>query len=119
MDVSSILKRIEVRLVELEMSKTDFYEQSGISSATYSQWNTGLFNPSKKKLKAAAQTLKMSYEELTGEKEKPVSIVGDELTEAIIMGRDGKKIKRICTKDQMEALRKILDVMPFVDDEEI
>ena len=41
------------------------------------------------------------------------------LEEAIIIGRDGKKIKRTYTKDQMDALRKIIDVMPFVNDEEI
>ena len=73
---------------------------------------------------AAASALKMSFEELVGQsentkKEKPVSTPGDELEEAIIIGRDGKKIKRTYTKDQMDALRKIIDVMPFVNDEEI
>ena len=44
---------------------------------------------------------------------------GDELTDAIILGRDGKAIKRTYTKEQMEALRKIIDVMPYLDDEEL
>ena len=62
----------------------------------------------------------VSVEELTGEKKrKPVSTPGDELEEAIIIGRDGKKIKRTYTKDQMDAIRKVIDVMPFVNDEEI
>ena len=73
---------------------------------------------------SAASALKMSFEELVGQsentkKEKPVSTPGDELEEAIIIGRDGKKVKRTYTKDQMDALRKIIDVMPFVNDEEI
>lgn len=67
MDVSTILKRIELRRIELGMSKTEFYEKSGISSATYSQWNTNTFQPSKRKLVAAASALKMTYEELVGE----------------------------------------------------
>ena len=67
MDVSTILKRIELRRIELGMSKTEFYEKSGISSATYSQWNTNTFQPSRRKLMAAASALKMTYEELVGE----------------------------------------------------
>lgn len=124
MDVSKILKKIEMRRIELGISKKEFYEKPGISSATYSQWNTGTFQPSKRKLMSAASALKMSFEELVGQsentkKEKPVSTPGDELEEAIIIGRDGKKVKRTYTKDQMDALRKIIDVMPFVNDEEI
>ena len=67
MDVSTILKRIELRRIELGMSKTEFYEKSGISSATYSQWNTNTFQPSRRKLMAAASALKMTYEELVGQ----------------------------------------------------
>lgn len=67
MDVSTILKRIEFRRIELGMSKTEFYEKSGISSATYSQWNTNTFQPSRRKLMAAASALKMTYEELVGQ----------------------------------------------------
>lgn len=67
MDVSTILKRIELRRIELGMSKTEFYEKSGISSTTYSQWNTNTFQPGRRKLMAAASVLKMTYEELVGE----------------------------------------------------
>ena len=67
MDVSTILKRIELRRIELGMSKTEFYEKSGISSATYSQWNTNTLQPSRRKLMAAASALKMTYEELVGQ----------------------------------------------------
>ena len=67
MDVPTILKRIELRIIELGMTKTEFYEKSGISSATYSQWNTNTFQPSRRKLMAAASALKMTYEELVGQ----------------------------------------------------
>ena len=67
MDVPTILKKIELRIIELGMTKTEFYEKSGISYATYSQWNTKTFRPSKRKLMDAASALKMTYEELVGE----------------------------------------------------
>ena len=67
MDVSTILKRIELRRIELGMSKTEFYEKSGISSATYSQWNTNTFQPCRRKFLAAASALKMTYYELVGQ----------------------------------------------------
>lgn len=89
MDVSTILKRIELRRIELGMTKTEFYEKSGISSATYSQWNTNTFKPSKRKLIGAASALKMDYEDLIreetrNEKEKPAPETGDGLEEEFI-----------------------------------
>lgn len=72
-DVKSVIKRIEIRLTEINMKKAEFYDKSGISSASYSQWNTGTNIPSMKKLKCAADCIGVSVEYLlTGqEKEKP------------------------------------------------
>lgn len=84
MNVKVILSRIEDRLIALGMSKEEFYKLSGISSATYSYWNTGKYNPTPKKLKSAAEVLGVTYEYLvTGEnqKEKPATHEGRELTE--------------------------------------
>lgn len=89
------------------------------SSGTVTGWKNGA-KPRDTVLQRLSVYFGVSVEELTGEKKrKPVSTPGDELEEAIIIGRDGKKIKRTYTKDQMDALRKIIDVMPFVNDEEI
>lgn len=72
MDTLAIIKRIEVRLSEIGMSKAQFYKQSGISSASYSQWKTGLYNPSEAKLRSAAECLGISYDFLrNGEKNMP------------------------------------------------
>lgn len=80
-EIDAILKRIEIRMAELGMSKEDFYAQSGISSASYSQWNTGAHKPTKKKLADAARVLKVSLEYLlTGENENKPAENG-ELTE--------------------------------------
>ena len=89
------------------------------SSGTVTGWKNGA-KPRDAVLQSLSVYFGVSVEELTGEqRKKPASTSGDELEEAIIIGRDGKKIKRTYTKDQMDALRKVIDVMPFVNDEEI
>lgn len=70
MDTLAIIKRIEHRLTELGMSKADFYKLSKISSASYSQWNTGKYKPSEIKLRNAAECLGVSYEYLCSGTEK-------------------------------------------------
>ncbi len=64
MDTLAIVKRIELRLAELGMSKASFYSQTNIKSATFSQWRTGKYNPSEASLVKAAQCLGMSLEYL-------------------------------------------------------
>ena len=63
-DVPGMLLRIELRMAELNMSKQSVYEKSGISSASFSQWNTGAYKPSVKKIKSAAKALDTSVEYL-------------------------------------------------------
>lgn len=81
-EVKAILSRIEERLVVLGMSKEEFYTKSGISSATYSYWNTNRYKPTPKKLRNAAEVLEVSYEFLvTGEEQnKPALQEEGELT---------------------------------------
>ena len=64
MDTLAIIKRIELKLTELGMSKAEFYEKSGISSASYSQWNTGKYNQSNSKLRQAADVLGLDFDYL-------------------------------------------------------
>ena len=61
---SELIKRIEMRLAELGMSKSAFYEASGVSSATFSQWRTGTYCPSQKKLAQVAAAIGLSVQEL-------------------------------------------------------
>lgn len=67
MDNSHIIRKIEIRLKEMGKTKKQFYEDTGISSATYSQWNTGMFSPSKKSLKIVSEYIGVSVPELTGD----------------------------------------------------
>lgn len=64
MDTLAIVNRIEECLESSGMRKSTFYRLSGISSASLSQWRTGLYAPSEKKLEDAARCLGVSYEYL-------------------------------------------------------
>lgn len=68
MDTLAIIKRIEMRLCEIGMSKAEFYKMTGISSASFSQWRTGTYNPTEKKLSSAAICLGVSLNYLVNGK---------------------------------------------------
>ena len=46
MDGLAFVQLIEAELKKRGISKEDFYQQSGISSATMSQWRKGIYSPS-------------------------------------------------------------------------
>ena len=98
MDSLAIVKRIEMRITEIGMSKADFYQLSGISSASYSQWKTGKYNPSDKKLVKAAECLGVTLEYLRDgtedKKDAPAETgkrsVSDEDIKFALFGGDGE-----------------------------
>lgn len=103
-DVPGMLSRIELRMAELNMSKQSFYEKSGISSASFSQWNTGAYKPSVKKIKSAAKALDTSVEYLlTGagpgdiKKERPAEN-GETLKESL--PEDIRQLLSICQENR-------------------
>lgn len=63
-DVQSVIRRIEIRIAEIGMTKQEFYEKSGISSGSFSQWNTGKHAPSIKKVQRAASVIGVTTEYL-------------------------------------------------------
>lgn len=103
MDNLAIIKRIEIRLSEINMSKAEFYKLSGISSASLSQWRTGVYNPTRKKLESAAECLGVSYEYLA---------FGSEETEKapVLTEKDERDIARSVEKI-MDDLAGIGDLM--------
>lgn len=57
-----------VRIVEAELSrrgisKAEFYKSTGISSATFSQWRSGQYDPSPSKVEAIEEFLNVHFEE--------------------------------------------------------
>ncbi len=82
-DVQSVIRRIEIRLAEIGMTKQEFYEKSGISSGSFSQWNTGKHAPSIKKVQRAASVIGVTTEyllygtDLLPDEEPPAGIKKD------------------------------------------
>ena len=73
-NIPSILARIEEAIYERRLSKKQFYEESGVSSSLYSQWNTGGKKPTLKSLSKIADYLGVSLEWLVdGKPEEPES----------------------------------------------
>lgn len=70
---SPVVNRINALLAEKGITKQDFYKDCGITSASYSLWNTGKTTPRKKNLDVIATYLGTSTDYLLtglGEKEK-------------------------------------------------
>lgn len=79
LNTSEIIRRIDICIAEAGIPRERFYKESGISSASYSQWNTGTHAPTKKKLSCAARYLGVTLEYLlTGnsQKETPATETG-------------------------------------------
>lgn len=84
---SPIVARINALLAQKGIQKKDFYSACGITSATYSQWNTGEIKaPREKSLKRIADFLGVSLEYLLygdgAEKEKAPATEGEGLSAA-------------------------------------
>lgn len=84
---SPIVARINALLAQKGIQKKDFYPACGITSATYSQWNTGEIKaPREKSLKRIADFLGVSLEYLLygdgAEKEKAPATEGEGLSAA-------------------------------------
>ena len=69
-DIKTVLRKIDSCLAAQGKKKYEFYKETGISSASYSQWNKGVCLPSHLSLAKAANYLGMSYEELVFEEKK-------------------------------------------------
>lgn len=114
--------RIFEILDRLPMEQQEFAKLVGVSDDTASDWRRRRSASYTKRLTKIAEVLGTSVEYLlTGEEKKPAPVPTDkdELVNAIIMGRDGKTIKRIYDQYQIEAVRKILDALPYKSEEEL
>lgn len=97
-DVQSVIRRIEIRLAEIGMTKQEFYEKSGISSGSFSQWNTGKHAPSIKKVQRAASVIGVTTEyllygtDLLPDEEPPAGIKKDPIPKDEVVGSAKQKL---------------------------
>ena len=72
MDGLALVQLIEIELKRRHITKGTFYRESGISSATMSQWRNGVYAPSKSAIEAVEKFFGITLT-LT-QKEKPSAV---------------------------------------------
>lgn len=87
-----VVEAVEKKLKEIDMPKGEFYKKSGISSATFSQWRNGTYEPSTENLSRIEECLGLSF--AISQKEKQPAVIGE-------LSEDEIKL--------LAAYRKILD----------
>lgn len=61
MDGKTIARIIDSELASRGISKQNFYDESGVSSATLSQWRTGKYEPTADKIAKVEKCLGISF----------------------------------------------------------
>ena len=61
MDGRAVVKMVESALARKDMTKGEFYQKTGISSATFSQWRTGQYEPSAANLRKIEEVLGLRF----------------------------------------------------------
>lgn len=108
---SPIVARINTLLAQKGIQKKDFFSACGITSATFSQWNTGeIKSPRKKSLKRVADFLGVSVEYLLyGDGEEKESAPNPK-TEGV-----DDKIVQFIRSASAEELTEILRYIDFLE----
>lgn len=76
MDGLAFVQMVEIELKKRHISKEQFYRESGISSATMSQWRKRIYSPSSAAIKKIEEYLGIEFS--LEQKEKPVLTQKDE-----------------------------------------
>ena len=108
---SPIVARINTLLAQKGIQKKDFFSACGITSATFSQWNTGeIKSPRKKSLKRVADFLGVSVEYLLYGDGAEKESAPDPKTEGV-----DDKIVRFIRSASAEELTEILRYIDFLE----
>ena len=110
MDRSPIVTRINALLAKKNISKAEFYEKCNLTSASYSNWNTGKTRPKMKNIERIARFLGVTSEYLLyGDGEEKES-APDPKTEGV-----DDKIVRFIRSASAEELTEILRYIDFLE----
>lgn len=63
MDGKEVAKIVQKILTERGIPKSKFYKESGVSSATMSQWRNGVYDPTQEMLKRIENYLDISFDD--------------------------------------------------------
>ena len=98
MDGLSFVTLVEAELKRRKIPKEKFYKDSGVSSATMSQWRKNIYSPSSAKIKDIEEYLGISFE--IGQKNKPTTDNSDELSD---VKREAWNVIQDMDDDQLRA----------------
>lgn len=84
MDGKTVVKIVERVLAEKGITKGEFYEKCGISSATFSQWRSGQYEPSSVKINMIEEFLGITLSDDLPYATKSISDEKAELLERLI-----------------------------------
>lgn len=118
MDGLAFVQMVEIELKKRGIPKEQFYRESGISSATMSQWRKRTYSPSSAAIKKIENYLGLVFS--IEQKEKaptPESESGRHVNVVTIAGRDGSYREKRLTDEQIKALQTIIDQMPEAPDD--
>lgn len=123
MDVT--VSRIIDELKKQRKSQKDLGDFIGVTQNVITDWKSGRIKSYTKYIHGIAEFLGVSVEYLRGEtdkKEKPSTVAGEGQEEkrdsntVLILGRDGTRQERRLTDEQMEVLRRMIEVLPDFED---
>lgn len=104
---SPIVARINALLAAKGIPKQQFYKDCGITSASYSLWNTGKTNPSMKNLKIIAEYLGVSVADLLPDEESSAGIKKDPIREDGAVSQEKQQLLDMIDELSDEQCRKL------------
>ena len=110
MDRSPIVTRINVLLAKKNISKAEFYEKCNLTSASYSNWNTGKTRPKMKNIERIARFLGVTSEYLLYGDGAEKESAPDPKTEGV-----DDKIVQFIRSASAEELTEILRYIDFLE----
>lgn len=114
------LDRLYARIREKGVTQKFLCDRAGKGRQYIADARSGKGSISAQALRAFADALDTTVEWLSGEsdvKERPAPPHQEALVDAIIMGRDGKTIRRKYPKEELDKLYSLLDALPHTDEE--
>ncbi len=110
MDRSPIVTRINTLLAKENISKAEFYEKCNLTSASYSNWNTGKTRPKMKNIERIARFLGVTSEYLLYGDGAEKESAPDPKTEGV-----DDKIVQFIRSASAEELTEILRYIDFLE----
>lgn len=107
MDGFEFVTVIEAELKKRNLSKTEFYAATGISSATFSQWRKRIYSPSSAAIKKVEDYLGITLTFGQKEKPNPVEEVGPKKAELLEALEDMTEAEKALLLEHIQRIKNL------------